>query len=156
MLTRGEQWVTTMGHNDGSHKCETHQRVLHGGVAAADDHDRLAGEEEAVARCTRGDASTLGYVRGVVCRGVACKGALFARFLLTTRLFATCFLRRFFVLATAIVCFFALSSSSPGTPSQRESAPVEMTTVCAVKAERLVVITNGRRERSTEVTISSY
>ena len=156
MLTRGEQWVTTMGHNDGSHKCETHQRVLHGGVAAADDHDRLAGEEEAVARCTRGDASTLWYVRGVVCRGVACKGALFARFLLTTRLFATCFLRRFLVLATAIVCLFALSSSSPGTPSQRESAPVEMTTVCAVKAERLVVITNGRRERSTEVTISSY
>eukprot|EP00965_Chrysotila_dentata_P028815 957890-Pleurochrysis_carterae.AAC.2 len=46
-----------------------------------------------------------------------------------------------------------LRSSSPGTPSQRESAPVASTSACAVKEDALVVTTNGRTLRSTARTI---
>ena len=46
-------------------------------------------------------------------------------------------------------------SSSPGTPSQRESAPVARTRVCAWKEEALVVMTNGRADTSIESAISS-
>mmetsp|Transcript_30712 Transcript_30712/g.52532 ORF Transcript_30712/g.52532 Transcript_30712/m.52532 type:complete len:204 (-) Transcript_30712:895-1506(-) len=48
-----------------------------------------------------------------------------------------------------------LKSSSPGTESQRLSAPVAITIACAVSAELFVLITKGRCDRSTSSTSSS-
>mmetsp|Transcript_15183 Transcript_15183/g.46342 ORF Transcript_15183/g.46342 Transcript_15183/m.46342 type:complete len:200 (+) Transcript_15183:697-1296(+) len=48
-----------------------------------------------------------------------------------------------------------LYSSSPGTPSHRESAPVARTMLWAVSDDSLVWITKGEVERSTRVTQSS-
>ena len=43
------------------------------------------------------------------------------------------------------------SCSSPGTPSQRALAPVEMITVCAVHDWSPALTANGRLDRSTSV-----